>query len=342
MFRRNANRSESQQLAEVALRLQPATFYYTIDRAGQQIGAASSSVDTTANTLVSEEYFVGDYPSAASVERTSARWQSRLTRGFRLADLTIDIARQTRPFSINASVEEDTLLFIAGTLALSGLPPFSGFYSKDSILALAQERHNYILFGVGLFVAVLTTFIAPFLVLVLGGQSYLPHAAVALQIMIWSIPFGWINSIVNYILIALGQQSKLTRAFVVGLSFNIIANLILIPRFSYVAAAFVTILSELVEGLVFMIYLERSLGSIRWIRLLWRLFAAAGAMFILMGLAWAWHPIAGLVVGPMVYVGVLLALKAIGPEERGMLDRLRGTPSAEGNQRIEESAASTI
>ena len=75
-----------------------------------------------------------------------------------------------------------------------------------------------------------------------------------------------------------------------GLSFNIIANLILIPRFSYVAAAFVTILSELVEGLVFMIYLERSLGSIRWIRLLWRLFAAAGAMFVLMGLAWAWHP----------------------------------------------------
>lgn len=123
MFRRNANRSESQQLAEVALRLQPATFYYTIDRAGQQIGAASSSVDTTANTLVSEEYFVGDYPSAASVERTSARWQSRLTRGFRLADLTIDIARQTRPFSINASVEEDTLLFIAGTKTTGGHPP---------------------------------------------------------------------------------------------------------------------------------------------------------------------------------------------------------------------------
>ena len=123
MFRRNSNRSESQQLAEVALRLQPATFYYTIDRAGQQIGAASSSVDTTANTLVSEEYFVGEYPSAASVERTSARWQSRLTRGFRLADLTIDIARQTRPFSINASVEEDTLLFIAGTKTTGGHPP---------------------------------------------------------------------------------------------------------------------------------------------------------------------------------------------------------------------------
>src|SRR5438045_1268501 len=123
MLHRNANRSETQQLAEVALRVQPATFYYSVERNGEQIGAASSALDTTANTLVSEEYFVGDYPIGSRVERTTARWQTRLTRGFRLADLTVDIARQTRPFSINASVEEDTLLFIAGTKTTGGHPP---------------------------------------------------------------------------------------------------------------------------------------------------------------------------------------------------------------------------
>ncbi len=125
MLRRNANTSEAQQLAEVALRLQPATFYYIVERDGQQIGAASSAIDTTANTLVSEEYFVGEYPAPGGkpVERTSARWQTRLTRAFRLADLTIDVARQTSPFSINASVEEDTTLFIAGTKTTGGHPP---------------------------------------------------------------------------------------------------------------------------------------------------------------------------------------------------------------------------
>jgi len=123
MVHRNANRSEAQQLAEVALRLQPATFYYLIERDGEQVGAASSALDTTANTLVSEEYFVGDYPGGGAVQRTSARWQTRLTRGFRLADLTIDIARQKRPFSINASVEEDTILFIAGNKTSGGHPP---------------------------------------------------------------------------------------------------------------------------------------------------------------------------------------------------------------------------
>ena len=123
MHRRNANVSEAQQLAQVALRLQPETFYYTIERDGLQIGAASSALDTTANSLVSEEYFVGDYSSGKSPERTSARWQTRLTRGFRLNDLTIDIARPTRPYSIKASVEEDTLIFIAGTRKNGGRPP---------------------------------------------------------------------------------------------------------------------------------------------------------------------------------------------------------------------------
>jgi NADH-quinone oxidoreductase subunit L len=48
--------------------------------------------------------------------------------------------------------------FIIGTLALSGVPPFSGFYSKDTILAQALGQGNYLLFGVAVFVAVLTTF----------------------------------------------------------------------------------------------------------------------------------------------------------------------------------------
>jgi len=48
--------------------------------------------------------------------------------------------------------------FLIGALALSGIPPFSGFYSKDSILAQALEQKNYLLFAVAIFVAALTAF----------------------------------------------------------------------------------------------------------------------------------------------------------------------------------------
>ena len=47
--------------------------------------------------------------------------------------------------------------FLVGTLALAGVPPFSGFFSKDEIIAAAYHR-NSALFALGLAVAVLTTF----------------------------------------------------------------------------------------------------------------------------------------------------------------------------------------
>jgi NADH-quinone oxidoreductase subunit L len=66
--------------------------------------------------------------------------------------------------------------FLVGTLALSGIPPFSGFYSKDAILAAALHE-SVALFVLGVVVAVLTTFYMFRLLLVAFLGS--PRTAVA-------------------------------------------------------------------------------------------------------------------------------------------------------------------
>jgi NADH-quinone oxidoreductase subunit L len=66
--------------------------------------------------------------------------------------------------------------FAVGALALIGCPPFSGFFSKDAILALAYERNTPI-FAVALFTAFLTAFyVIRMLVIVFFGA---PHSDIA-------------------------------------------------------------------------------------------------------------------------------------------------------------------
>jgi NADH-quinone oxidoreductase subunit L len=59
---------------------------------------------------------------------------------------------------LRQSMPVTTWTFLFSALALSGVPPFSGFYSKDGIFAQALGQRQYLLFGVGVLVAALTAF----------------------------------------------------------------------------------------------------------------------------------------------------------------------------------------
>jgi NADH-quinone oxidoreductase subunit L len=89
--------------------------------------------------------------------------------------------------------------FMVGTLALAGFPFLSGFYSKDAILGQAYEEHNYILFGVGVFVAMLTAFYMFRLVFVVffgnAKTDGATHAHEQPGVMVWPLRILAIASI---------------------------------------------------------------------------------------------------------------------------------------------------
>jgi hypothetical protein len=72
----------------------------------------SSSIDTTVRALISEEYFAGDAPTGSGTERTTARWQTTLSRGFRFQRTSITVTRPTIPLSIRAALSDDTAMVV--------------------------------------------------------------------------------------------------------------------------------------------------------------------------------------------------------------------------------------
>jgi NADH-quinone oxidoreductase subunit L len=94
--------------------------------------------------------------------------------------------------------------FMVGTLALAGLWPFSGFFSKDGILAQASHAHNYALFGLAVLVAILTTFYMARLILVVfyGSKrsSHADHAHESPGVMVWPLRILAVLSLIGGII----------------------------------------------------------------------------------------------------------------------------------------------
>ncbi len=60
--------------------------------------------------------------------------------------------------SLSKQMMITALTVFVGSLALAGVPPFAGFYSKDMILGATYATHHYVLFVIGLLTAFLTAF----------------------------------------------------------------------------------------------------------------------------------------------------------------------------------------
>ena len=242
----------------------------------------------------------------------------------------------------------DALNIIPAFLSAALLPVMSRQAQEDPPALVRSYRLSVkLLVMVALPVAVVTTFVARTLILVLGGAEFLPDGAVALQLMIWSIPIGWVNSVTQYVLIALDQQRVLTRAFLTAVIFNVAANLVLLPPYSYRAAAVITFFSEALLLGLFLQVLRRTLRAripadaegraIPLWGLVWRPGLAGAAMLGAMAALWGVNGGLAVLAGVAVYGVALPALRPFDAAERARLalllpERLQARASAAGGK----------
>ena len=194
----------------------------------------------------------------------------------------------------------DGLNIIPSVFTMAVFPLMSRYARRDSDGGSDNLLRTYVLslrllVIICLPIAMITTLVARDLVALIGGGEYLDVAetfrffgrevtvhwggsALALRVIIWSIPIGFVNSITQYVLIAVNQQRYLTKAFIIGVVFNVVGNLLVIPGFGYVGAAVVTILSEFSLLFPFYASVKRHVGVVPWLSIFGGPLVAVGVM----------------------------------------------------------------
>ncbi len=214
----------------------------------------------------------------------------------------------------------DGLNVVPSLFTMAIFPLMSRFASESrASLLRAYVLALRLLFMISIPVAVVTPFIARELILILGGGEYLPDSMIALQLLIFFFPFSCINQVTQYVLIAIDQQRYLTRAFLIGVTFNVVMNLIFIPAYSYKAAAVITIFSEVALMIPFYYCVRKNLGAVPWFSLVWRPALASGAAGAMLWLLRDVTPLLTVPLAAAIYLAGMALLGAFREQDMNII-----------------------
>lgn len=206
------------------------------------------------------------------------------------------------------------------TIAL--FPLFSRYALEDRArLGRAYRLALKVLLLLAFPIAVLTSVWARELIVLVGGKDFIAAgSATALAILIWFLPLSYVNGVTQYLLIALNRQRWITGAFLIASVANIAANWATIPRYGLIAASVITILTEVVLLLCFWGIVRREMGQLPLWEVGWRPAVAAVAMLVsVAGLYRLGYGLVGLLLGVVLYAGVLAGLRVLSTEEQATL-----------------------
>jgi O-antigen/teichoic acid export membrane protein len=156
-----------------------------------------------------------------------------------------DVALYALPYKILES-----LLFFPAMVGGMILPVFARASTRGPQEVGTPLRSAVDLYLLGaLPLAALLFLAAPWVVVLLGGTAFSASAPV-LQILSVTLGMLFFGNLFGNAVVAIGEQRRLLRVYALLTVVNVGANLLVIPRFSYIGAAWTTFATELLSVLL--------------------------------------------------------------------------------------------
>ena len=156
----------------------------------------------------------------------------------------------------------DVLILGAAYLMNAMLPVLSRFEK----LSLYQEKiktiyhktfHILLLMGGG--VVTITVLLSPVIIRLITQNRFSEFAdsVVVMRVLSLAVFLAYFNHLTGYTIVALGHQRRFLWIAFGALTFNVCANLLIIPRYSYFGAALVTVATEFLTLIVTSFFINR-------------------------------------------------------------------------------------
>ena len=157
----------------------------------------------------------------------------------------------------------DALLFIAASYNISSMPLFSRLAKENITLFRTKIKKDILMLSfIGFSIAAGVYFFSPILLPFIFKNDYL-KAVIPLKIIIFSLPLILLTSVALNSLYSLKKEKIVIFVFTFQLIYNFFANYFLIPRFSYLASSWITVIGELINTILLFAILRYVLKNFR-------------------------------------------------------------------------------
>jgi O-antigen/teichoic acid export membrane protein len=204
----------------------------------------------------------------------------------------------------------------------AAFPVFSRFFktSTDSLNQAYRGAFKFLLL-LGMPISAGGMLLAERIIRLLFGENYLPSIAI-LRIIISAVAFTYLNSLFGYFLASIDKQMDSLKMLGIAVVMNILLNLMLIPRYSYVGAAVATVISQFFFLLFFLFYISKTPYHYFPLRLIAKTIFACLIMAVVILLFKSLNLLLLIIISIVVYFLIVLAIRYFDAQDRLILRQM--------------------
>lgn len=217
-------------------------------------------------------------------------------------------------YGLAFKIMENLIFFPAMIVGLT-MPIMSRyiFTDREKFRSIAQRTLNFLLIAVvPVIVGVIMTSEK---IIRLFSSSGFNDSPKVLNILMIALGFIFLGAIFSNIIIVANKQNSLAKIYLAGSFFNVLGNLVLIPKYSYFGAAAVTVATEFLVTMLMIVAIRKSIHYVPSFGALFKAGAVSAVMALFLYIFSYFNIFYLIVLGGLIYIPGIYLVGGISHEE---------------------------